>query len=306
VKRETLIAYLCLTGICIIWGTTYLVMRIGVLQFPPFLFAAIRQIVAGVLLSGFLILIKGVRFPNWNVIGIQAFRGFLMITLGNGLVSWAEVFVSSGLAAIICSTLPVLVILINISINRSELPNWIIVSGVLIGLAGILLVFSEYLPDFANPNYRTGIFLIFVAIIAWAIGSVLIQRRNYNTNPFLNTGMQMLLGGIFCLPFSYFFDDYSHVTLSNQVTFALLYLILVGSIAAFSMYTYVLTNLPMTIASLYSYINPLVAVILGWLILDEKLNPKIGVAIIITVVGIYFVNLGYRILKKKIYREVKI
>ena len=303
VKREIVIAYFCLAGICLIWGTTFLVMRIGVTHFPPFLFAAIRQLVAGLLLSGFLFLIKKESFPSWYVMRIQAFRGFLLITCGNGLVSWAEVFVPSGLAAIICSTMPVMVILINLTVNRSELPNWIITLGVFIGLSGIVLVFSEYLADFANPNYRMGIILIFLATFTWAIGSMLTQRKNMNTNPFLNAGMQMVFGGIFCLPFSFFFDDLSNVVFTSEVVLALSYLIIMGSVAAFSMYAYTLSKLPITIASLYSYINPLVAVVLGWLVLSEKLNLKIGLAFLITVLGIYLVNYGYQRQQKKQYES---
>lgn len=305
VKKETLLAYFCLAGICLIWGTTFLVMRIGVMHFPPFLFAAIRQIIAGLLLSGFLLLVKKENFPSWNVLRIQAFRGFLLITCGNGLVSWAEVFVPSGLAAIICSTMPVMVILINLSINRAELPNWIIALGSIIGLLGIVLVFSEYLTDFANPGYRLGIRLIFVATFTWAIGSILTKKESYKTNPFLNAGMQMIFGGIFCLPFSFAFDDLHQVVLSAEVVFALSYLILIGSVAGFSMYTYTLTKLPITIASLYSYINPLVAVVLGWLVLSEKLNLKIGLAFLITVLGIYLVNFGYQCQQRKQYELTK-
>jgi len=306
VKRETLIAYFCLAGICIIWGTTFLVMRIGVLQFPPFLFAACRQICAGLLLAGFLFVFKREKFPSWNVLRIQAFRGFLLITCGNGLVSWAEVFVPSGLAAIICSTMPVMVILINLTVNRAEVPNWIIALGVVIGLSGIMLVFSEYLADFSNPDYRTGILLIFIATLTWAIGSMLTKRKNYDTNPFLNAGMQMLFGGLFCLPFSFVYDDLSQVVFSNEVMWALSYLIVVGSVAAFSMYTFVLANLPMTIASLYAYINPLVAVVLGWLVLSEKLNLKIGLAFLITVLGIYLVNFGYQRQQRKQYESLNV
>jgi drug/metabolite transporter (DMT)-like permease len=278
-------------------------MRIGVLKFPPFLFAACRQIIAGTILTGFLFLIKKEKFPSWNVLRIQAFRGFLLITCGNGLVSWAEVFVPSGLAAIICSTMPVMVILINLTVNRAEVPNWIIAVGVVIGLSGILLVFSEYLADFANPNYRTGIILIFIATVTWAVGSMLTKRKSYDTNPFLNAGMQMLFGGIFCLPFSFVYDDLSHVVVSTEVVFALTYLIIIGSVTAFSMYTYVLSHLPMTIASLYAYINPLVAVVLGWLVLSEKLNLKIGLAFLITVLGIYLVNNGYQRQQRRQYES---
>jgi drug/metabolite transporter (DMT)-like permease len=306
VKKESLLAYFCLAGICIIWGTTFLVMRIGVMHFPPFLFAAIRQLIAGALLCGFIILIRKENFPSLNTLRIQAFRGFLMITCGNGLVSWAEVFVPSGLAAIICSTMPVMVILINLSINRTEMPNWIIGIGVAAGLAGIILVFSEFLADFANPNYRLGIILIFVATLTWAVGSILTKRTIHDSNPFLNAGLQMFFGGFFCLPFSFAFDDLNHIVFSSEVLFALGYLIVFGSIMAFSMYAYTLSKLPITIASLYSYVNPLVAVVLGWFVLQEKLNLKIGIAFLVTVTGIYLVNYGYYHQKKKQYQSFKV
>ncbi|MBK8291406.1 MAG: EamA family transporter [Flammeovirgaceae bacterium] len=305
-KKESLLAYFCLAGICIIWGTTFLVMRIGVMHFPPFLFAAIRQLIAGALLCGFIILIRKENFPSLNTLRIQAFRGFLMITCGNGLVSWAEVFVPSGLAAIICSTMPVMVILINLSINRTEMPNWIIGIGVAAGLAGIILVFSEFLADFANPNYRLGIILIFVATLTWAVGSILTKRTIHDSNPFLNAGLQMFFGGFFCLPFSFAFDDLNHIVCSSEVLFALGYLIVFGSIMAFSMYAYTLSKLPITIASLYSYVNPLVAVVLGWFVLQEKLNLKIGIAFLVTVTGIYLVNYGYYHQKKKQYQSFKV
>lgn len=110
----------------------------------------------------------------------------------------------------------------------------------------------------------------------------------------------MLFGGLFCIPFSLTFDNLENITFSQEVFFALSYLIVVGSIGAFSMYAYTLSQLPLTIASLYSYVNPLVAVVLGWLVLSEKLNAKIGFAFLITVAGIYLVNYGYAVQRKKI------
>jgi drug/metabolite transporter (DMT)-like permease len=143
-----------------------------------------------------------------------------------------------------------------------------------------------------------------VATFTWAIGSILTKRKNYDTSPFLGAGMQMFFGGLFCLPFSFVFDDLSHIVWSPEVVYGLTYLIVFGSVMAFTMYAYTLNHLPITIASLYSYINPLVAVVLGWLVLSEKLNMKIGVAFIITVTGIYLVNYGYQQQRKKKYKEV--
>jgi len=274
-------------------------MRIGVKDFPPFLFAGLRQFIAGLLLVGYMLWIKKSKFPSRANVVRQAFGGFLMITLGNGLVSWAEVYVPSGVAAIICSFMPVWVVLINLTINRAELPNGLIVFGVLTGLGGIILVFNEHVADFVNSNYRLGIVFIFIASLTWALGSVIIKRSKDGSNPFVNAGLQILFGGFWCFILSFLVDDLSSVHWTGQVGFSLAYLIIVGSVAAFAMYVYALTQLPIVIASLYSYVNPLVAVVLGWLMLDEKLNMIIGVAIVVTAVGIYLVNRGYQLKSQK-------
>ena len=127
----------------------------------------------------------------------------------------------------------------------------------------------------------------------------MIKRAGHKTNPFLNAGLQMFFGGLWCFVLSLFFDDLSDVHFASTTIFSIGYLSLVGSITAFMLYTYALTKLPITIASLYAYINPLVAVVLGWVVLDEKLNFKIGIAIVVTVIGIYLVNRGYQLKTQK-------
>jgi len=301
IKRDILFAYLSLAAICLLWGTTFLGIRIGVKDFPPFLFAAIRQMSAGLLLTVFVFITQKEKIPDLSYILKMAVFGFFMITMGNGLVSWAEVFVDSGVAAIICSIMPVLVILINLGMDRSEFPNPLIVIGVIIGLGGIVLVFSEHLASFANPNYTMGIALVFTATISWAVGSTAMRRVNQTSNPFLNAGMQMFFGGVWCMPLSFLFDDLSHVQWTQPTFYSLIYLIIFGSAVAYPLYYYAIAKLPMTIASLYSYVNPLVAVVLGWLVLDEKLNLRIGLAFIITVTGIYLVNRGYQNKKRGAY-----
>ncbi|MEJ0057050.1 MAG: DMT family transporter [Bacteroidota bacterium] len=168
-----------------------------------------------------------------------------------------------------------------------------IVIGVIAGISGIMMVFSEHLADFSDPGYFTSIVLIFISTMAWATASYMMKKSNRNVNPFLNAGLQMFFGGVICLPLSLVFDNYSIMSWSTDTLYPLLYLILIGSMAAQAMYSYTLSQLPLTIASMYSYINPLVAVILGSLVLSEKLNGKIAIAIMITVSGIYLVNRGY-------------
>jgi drug/metabolite transporter (DMT)-like permease len=293
-NRNNLLPYLALIAVCIIWGTTYLALRIAVLHFPPFLFTAIRQTTAGFLLIGFMLAIAKTEWPSKEQIMRQAIGGLFLISLGNGLVAWAEMHIPSGIAAIICSLMPVLVILINVSVNREERPNVPIMLGVALGLSGIIMIFGEHINDFSS-QYVLGIIMTFVAIISWAAGSIWIKKHNSKSNPFLNAGLQMFFGGLFVLPLSFAFDDLTSVTWSAEAVYSLLYLIVFGSIIAYTCYSYALRNLPMTIVSLYAYVNPLVAVVLGWIVLNEKLNMQIGIAILITIAGIYIVNRGYQL-----------
>lgn len=291
--KKDLLAYLALSAICVIWGTTYLALRVAVVGFPPFLFVVIRQIIAGGILVTLLLALGKSKLPSPGEIWKQAIGGFFMLSLGNGLVAYAEVTIPSGIAAIICSMMPMWVILINLTINRDERPTIPIVIGAALGLAGIILIFIQDLEALANPAYRLGIFLTLIATISWASASIWLKKRKSTSDPFMNAGLQMFFAGVWLIPFTLAFDDLSHVTWSSNTIYAMLYLVAFGSIIAYACYTYALKKLPMTIVSLYAYVNPLVAVVLGWLILDEKLNARIGIAFVLTVVGIYLVNRGY-------------
>lgn len=294
-KKNLLFAYLALAAVCIIWGTTYLALRIGVTQFPPFLFSMVRFLAAGPILVIFMLTLGKATWPDRTSVFHQAVSGFFMTTLGIAVVGYAEVYISSGIAAIICSMMPVWTIFINLLVTKDERPNWLIALGLLTGLAGILLIFGEHLTEFSDNHYQVGIFLTFAANLCWAIGSIYIKKKNQHSNPFLNAGLQMLFGGLFLIPMSLVLDDYSAIRWSDEVVYSLIYMILVGSVAAYACYSYAIKLLPMTIVSLYAYINPIVAVILGWLILDEKLNMRMGIAILIVITGIYLVNRGYQL-----------
>ncbi|MEP2671214.1 MAG: EamA family transporter [Cyclobacteriaceae bacterium] len=293
-NNNNILPYFALAVVCVAWGTTYLALRIGVLEFPPFLFSALRQIIAGILLLGGLFIFGKVKLPQKSVLINQAIGGFFMITLGNGLVGWAEVHVPSGVAAVICSMVPIWVILINLVIAKDEKPTFPIVMGLAIGLSGIILIFGENLSGFAVSGYVWGVILIIIANLGWAGGSIWMKRKNQESNPFLNAGLQMLFGGILLLPVSVVFDDFQTIQWSNNVIYSLVYLILIGSVAAYASYSYAIKKLPVTIVTLYAYINPIVAVLLGWAVLGETLNLRVGVAIGVTLVGIYIVNRGYQ------------
>ena len=297
-SNKKVFAVLALAAVCLIWGTTYLALRIGVTDFPPFIFSAMRQIFAGAILLGVMLTVGKATLPSAKIITNQAIAGFLMFTMGNGLVGWAEVHVSSGLAAIISSMVPIWIILLNMQVSDDEKPNFPIIAGLVIGLSGIVMIFGQHLNEFSNPAYLWGLVAMFIANISWAIGSVWIKRKNQDSNLFVNAALQMLFGGLFMLPLSAVADDYAQFNVTPNILYALIYLIVMGSIVAYICFTYAIRHLPMTIVSMYAYINPLVAVLLGWIVLDEKFSLTIFIAMVITVAGVYLVNRGYQLRKE--------
>jgi drug/metabolite transporter (DMT)-like permease len=296
-SKNSWLAYTALAVVCVLWGTTFLGIRIGVMDIPPFLFAALRLSIAGLLLTLIVRYGMKVKFPSKNVILVQAIAGFLLFTLGNGLIGVAELYISSGITAIVCAMIPIWVTLINLGTSDDERPTLPVFLGLAIGLSGIVLMFGDNVNDFSNPGYVWSIVLIFVANMGWSFGSVWIKRKNAgtNNNTFMNAGLQMLFGGLFLSIGSLIFDDYSTLRWTSSALWALGYLIIFGSIIAFACFSYALKKLPVTIVSLYAYINPIVAVLLGTLILGEKFNLRIAVAMLVTVAGIYIVNKGFQL-----------
>ncbi|MBS1774199.1 MAG: EamA family transporter [Bacteroidetes bacterium] len=287
-------AILALIYICIIWGTTYLSIRIVVKHFPPFLFAAIRQIVSGsIIIIIALAMNRKADLSRKNIIH-QAMVGFLLITMGNGFVSWGEKFIPSGVAALICSLMPLNAVLLNVAINKEKV-NLSIMSGLVIGFMGIALIFRDNIADLANSAYLWGMIATFFASSCWSLGSVLNKKHASPTNPIFNSGLQLCFGSIGLFVLSSFMDDYTHLDFFQPaVAGNMLYLVIFGSILAYTLYMYALKELPMGISSLYAYVNPLVAVLIGFWILNEQLTWYTAASLAAIATGVYIVNYGYR------------
>ncbi|MBS1775881.1 MAG: EamA family transporter [Bacteroidetes bacterium] len=294
-------AFLSLAFICIIWGTTYLALRVAVVKFPALLFAAIRQVVSGVI----ILLIAKKMNPTVDLsrknIKHQLLVGFLLITLGNGLVSWAEKYIPSGVAALICSLMPLIAVIFNLVRYREDHINFPIAIGMILGFGGVALIFKDDWSNLSNTKYLIGIVATFIATASWAIGSIINKKKSSPINPIFNAGLQVLLGGLLLLFFSPFMDNYA--TFDNffqaDVIISLLYLIVFGSVLAYTAYMFALRELPVGIVTLYAYVNPLVAVILGYLILHETLTIYTLLAFISIISGVYIVNWGYQRQHKK-------
>ncbi|MNS14928.1 putative inner membrane transporter YedA [compost metagenome] len=191
--------------------------------------------------------------------------------------------------------MPIWVIIINLFTNGSEKLNWKIGLGTLLGFVGLALIFSDHLADFENRDYLFGIIVIVFASISWTVGTM-IAKKNYSekVSPFLSSGIQTLTGGLMLFLVSPFLDDYSYLRFDQSGLLALAYLVILGSAVSYTCYSYALSKLPTSVVAMYAYINPVIAVIMGWLILDEKLNSIIGVSAAIILSGLYLVNQGFK------------
>lgn len=290
-------AYIAYAFICIIWGTTYLAIRVAVMHYPPFLMAGTRQVLSGLILGSLALLInRKADFSSKNIIR-QGTIGFLLITMGNGLVTWSEQYIQSGVAALICSTMPISAVLINIVSGKEKLHIRVIL-GMILGFSGVALIFHDSLNQQQGANnqiFILGIVALFIATFSWALGSILNKRNANAQNSLFNAGLQVFIGGAFMLVISPFTDNYNNLVLWNYEGFlAFIYLVLFGSVLAYAAYMYALKVLPVGFVTSYAYINPLVAVLLGSLMLKEALNVFTILAFIMIILGIFIVRSGYK------------
>jgi len=294
--KSNLKAYIALAIVCIFWGTTYLALRIGVLGFPPFLFSGIRQVAAGVLLFIAMAFMGKIEKLSWSDIGKQALPGILLITLGNGIIGWAELYIPSGLAALIVSVMPIYVVVLNVISGKEQKQfNWKIIMGFVLGCAGIILIFKDNLADLGRPEYLWGILASFGACLFWAIGSIYLKSNTFRTSAYSNAAIQFTSGGLGCFVFSLIFDDYSQLdSITSDSLWALLYLTLVGSLLAYMSYLYAIKHLPIVLVSTYAYVNPVIAILLGVVVLSEKITMITIMALAATLYGVYLINKGYR------------
>lgn len=284
-------AYLALALICIIWGTTYTAIKYAVVDFPPFLLVGIRQTAAGLLLLALALASGKASIPNGRYVRLQMLTGLATITGGNGFVTWGMQYVSSGLAAIIGSLTPIVVVLISLLWHGKERIHTRMILGVLVGFVGMALIFQEGWQDFMRPEYRWGIAGCFASCLTWSLGTVMAKQWNSaSVSPLFNAGLQITAGGLGGFVLSALFDTSHTIHHTTAGWMSVAYLAVIGSAMAFTLYMFVLKHLSATISSLYTYINPVVAILLGWLLLGEKLTAWEVAGMALTILGVWIVN----------------
>jgi drug/metabolite transporter (DMT)-like permease len=281
--------YLAWAVVCLVWGTTYLGIRIALETIPPLLMGAFRWTIAGGIILAVLKL-RGERLPGRDAWPSLTLLGILLIGFGNGAVVWAEQTVPSGLTAVLVAAVPFWMVGVERFMAGADpvTPRRLI--GLIVGFTGIVLLVWPELTLGAGRPFLVGVAATQLACVGWAIGSSYARRRGQAENVLAAAALQMLFGGICMLIVGVLRGEAAMLTFNPRTFGALVYLTSAGSIAGFSAYAYALKHLPVATVSLYAYVNPVIAVLLGTAILGEPLSPRLAAAAAVVLLGMALVK----------------
>jgi drug/metabolite transporter (DMT)-like permease len=288
-REETIKAYAAWGAVCLFWGTTYLAIRIGVRTLPPALFAGIRFFVAGSVFLAYL-KIRGVSLPHRRELLHIAIVGILLLVIANGCVVWAEQWVPSGLAALIVATLPFWVSGIEAIVPRGNRLNALKILGIVIGFLGLLILFAPELKASLDQAYIKAVVALLFAPLSWALGSVYVKYHPVRTAPLMAASLQMVIAGIILMLVGIILNEAPRFDFNAEGLAALIYLAIFGSIIGYGSFIYALAKLPAAKVSMYAYVNPVIAVVLGWLILGEQLDWRVALATAVILLGVVLVQ----------------
>ena len=288
--RERKLAYFAWIAVCLIWGTTYLGIRISLESMPPALMGGLRWTIAGSLLGAY-VLARGEALPPPSRWGSIALLGFLLLGLGNGGVVFAEQWVPSGLAAVLVATSPFWMAGVEATLRDGERLRANTVAGLLIGFGGILvLVWPDLTMDRSDQRFLAGVIALQIASFGWALGSSYSKRRGLTDNILGTTALQMLAGGLMMLAAGTLRGEWGQLFFTQRTAWSLAYLSTLGAIGGFVAYSYALRHLSVSFVSLYAYINPVIAVALGVLLLGERFDMRMATAALLVFCGVAVVR----------------
>lgn len=284
-------------NIYIIWGSTYLAVAYGLKGFPPFILVGLRYLSAGLLMLAWC-KIKKEQLPERRFVIRHAIAGTLMLVGGTGMIAWAEQYISSGQAAILIATEPLIFLLLDKQNWSRYFSNKYIISGLLIGFTGIFL-FLKLGVAVANPSPMATIasVIVLVSAVLWVLGSLIIKDSKGNSTSTMNASIQLLAAGVASAIVAFAKSEqvgFSFATVSWQAWGGLLFLIVFGSLLAYLSFVWLISIKPPAIISTHTYINPVVAVFLGWWLINEHVNTAQLICLFVILIGILLVNVpGY-------------
>jgi len=289
-SRNTFLIVLAFFAIYVIWGSTYLLNKIAVNELPPFMLASIRFSVAGILIF-VLCKIMGISLSiTKKQLLNSSLAGFLFLAFGNGFVVWALKYVDSGFAALEIAAQPLVILLLMRILEGKKIKTMSFV-GVVIGIFGIFLLVSQN-QVISKENSVLGMVMIFFCMVSWAYASLFVAKADLPKNYFVNTGFQMFVAGIILMVGSFLIGETWTLptTWSTPVVYSMLLLIVFGSIVAFTAFNYLLKVVSPEKVATSTYVNPIIALILGWFFLDEKITTQSILAAMVLLTGVYFIN----------------
>jgi drug/metabolite transporter (DMT)-like permease len=290
-SRDKLGAYGAWVAVCFFWGTTYLAIRVGLENFQPMLFAGLRFLIAGGLLFFVMSWQRNARLPigrEWIDLGVV---GLALLGIGNGAVVLAEQWVPSGMAALLVATSPFWAAALERLQKDGEKVGVRGLIGMAVGFGGLaLLVGPQLFGADLNGKYVLGVIVIQVGCFFWQAGSVYAKRRPTGVAPLMAVSVQMLWAGIILTLVGTLIGEWGGMRFSARGASALMYLVVFGSIVAYSAYMYAIQKLPISLVSTYSYVNPLVALLLGWLVLSEPLGWREGISASVILLGVALIK----------------
>jgi len=300
--------YIALSITSIVWGTTWVASKIAVSKIPAFQMASIRQFLAGLSFVLFFMLYKKMKWPTAKQFAFLLILSILMFVGANGLSTWSLDYIPTGLSCLIGALYPLSVVLIEMIFFKNRNLSILTFVGLLLGIGGTFIVFYENAFHGVRPEgFFFGVFLSFIAMLTWSIGSIIIAKNTIKINPYYSIGWQMLISsGLLYLVALVSGKNIPLAQVPGSGWMAVCYLVIAGSLIAYAAFVYSMKTLPPALFSLYAYINPLVAMVVAGILLKEKLNLNILWGAIVTLVGVFIVNYSIRKNKKAVMAEPEI
>lgn len=266
-------------------------IRVAVETIPGWFVAGIRQFLAGIIMFTILLFRKELKWIGWKNFGLQIVFALLMLVMANGLTTVAEEELSSSLAALISACSPILVFAGSVLLGLQKF-SFRALTGIAICFSGILLIFWDGLQDLAIPEYRNGIIMMFFAILGWAGGTLFTKKMNIKSeNISLNLVYQFLFAGVFQIVLAFIFsENHNFENWTARSIGAMLYLAVFGSVITFFAFHYALTKISPIQVSILSYVNTIIAIFLGWLLLDENITIQFVIAAVLIICGVFIIN----------------
>lgn len=280
--------------VCILWGTTWMASKIGVKHIPALQLSGLRHLIGGGLYVAYFSFVKRM-FPQKHQWWRLLWMSLLMFVLSNGLSVLSVVYMPSGLGSVVGAIAPIWVIIFSFIIFRHIRFKKQTIAGILLGFAGVIITFTDYLEHVLYTDFSLGLLFGMISSMTWAIATLLTVKQAKDMDPYFSLGWQMFISGLILNTYSYVSGNFvSYLAIPSEAWLSIAYLVVIGSVIAFGAYIYALKRLPATLVSIHAYINPIVAILLGDLLMNEDLTPLVVAGTIITLLGVYLVNNSFK------------